>query len=186
MIKILSKTDAWKVLNACRAGKKANKAALEYVHLTDKYLESTDGAMLFRSGRANFGIPSDAPAGVYEVVSAKAGAANFTEIALEIVPDAQYPNTDQIIPKLDVLQNTDKIALEPEKQSITSLSAAVIKLYKYTGNAYSVNLLERLTPMNESWSLCFTDRDKPAALVLNNRDAQVVAVIMNFKLDLKS
>ena len=183
MIKILSKTDAWKVLNACRGGK--NKPNLDYIHLTKDYIETTDGAMLFRSGRANYGIPQDAPAGVYEVVSAKAGAANFTEIALELAPDVQYPNTDQIIPKLDVLQNTNRIELAPVKASMTSLSAAVIKLYNYTGNAYSVNLLERLTPMNESWSLCFTGPDKPAALVLNNQDAQVVAVIMNFKLDLK-
>ena len=184
MIKILSRTAAWKMLNACRADKKGSEI-MGGVHLTKDYLESTDGTMIFRSGRANFGVPSDAPDGVYEVISAKPGAASFTEIALELVPGAQYPDTDRVMPKLDIMQNTDKITLAPEKESTLSLSAAVLRLHKYTGNAYSVVLLDRLTPINESWSLCVTGPDKPAALVLNNYDAPIVALILPFKLDLK-
>ena len=75
-----------------------------------------------------------------------------------------------------------KISIRGKKDDILSLSAAIISLYKKTGNGYAGHLLERLTPLNEIWTAGNHGLDKPLRLDCESLGVNITVVAMPFKL----
>ena len=186
MVKMMMTTKLWRALDACRASKKDNREALLCLHITEKHIETTNGIQLIRFNRDNIGLDA-AITGVFKVISITK-AKLFTEVIIDAAPDVQYPDTLQVLPIIVTpLQNTDAIMLE-DGNSI-SISGAIIRLFKITGNAFSYAVLERLAYINTRWGLCAGSMDKPdpttwksAKAILYNKEYGISTVILPFQL----
>ncbi len=183
MIKAMMKKETYKALDACRSNDETREV-LKGLHITEKHIEATDGRMLFRVGRDHVGVSEETKPGVYSVIGVakkdKAGFAGYVEIALEYQEGAEYPNTNLVIPEPGKAADQISFTLEPERKAPMSISAAIIKLYQKTGNAYAAHLLTRLAVLNEAWKADGAEKDKPA--LLNNGNGYT-AVIMPFRID---
>lgn len=190
MIRMMMRKDLWHALDACRASKKDNRDALLCLHLTDKYIETTNGIQLIRMNRENIGIDATIQPGVFKVISIGKPSTGFIEIILEAALDMQYPDTLQVLPLIVTpLQNTNGFDLI-DKDSI-SISGAMIKLFKITNNAFTYAVLERLSYINGRWDICAGSIEKidPASFkspkaILYNKQYGISSIILPFKLDI--
>ena len=179
MIKIMIQKKAYQALSTCIAKKDAGRAALEGVHITDKYIEATDGRMLLRLGRDLVGVQEDAKPGAYSIIGARKDAAGYMEIALDFMDGAEYPNTENVIP---APPNGDglQVKIQPEKDDPMSTSAAIIRLYNHTGNAYSAHLLSRLASLGETWTANKAKKDNP--IRMDAAEGNYTVVLMPFQM----
>lgn len=177
MIHILIRKEEWKALNNCRANRDGNQV-LTMLHVTKNYVETTNGSILLRVERENYiSFPSDAPVGVYSVISVTPGM--FCDLIAEHMPEMQYPDTNRVIPSLEVTPGTLMLNLESDKKDRDIiLTRAVLYLYSLTNTAYSIGLLLHLIPLNERWDVCKTTPDGAIALTVKNK---YTAVVLPFK-----
>lgn len=180
MVKIMMKKKVCKVLTACVCGPKENREPLTGLHITRQHIEATNGRILFRVNITEISIPAGTAPGVYAIksITKAAAAVDFVEIILETI-DGQYPQTDHLIPATPADNVKISLPLQEEKVDRFSLTAAVIKLFRHTGNAYDLQLLRPLTGLNEVWRVDKTEADRSAKLTAG----PFIAIIMPFKLD---
>jgi hypothetical protein len=165
MIKIMLKQIHYKALDNCRS-KDDNRAALQDIHLTEKYIETTDGKILLRIPREFIGVPNDpaAAAGVYKVIGTEKQGAGMVLMILELMPDAQYPNTDQILPAIVSYPKPIVINLTTDKKDPIMLSKALLTIYCITHNAVVMPLLEKLSVLDQCFEVRQCAEDKPVIL----------------------
>ena len=174
MYKLNIRSQDLKALQAFLAGKKESREALKALHITPEYIEATDGCALLRIGREM--APGDMPAGVYTIASVKKIGAGISEVILDVL-DAQYPATDNVIPKL---AHVSGIAIAfPVLDDDMSITRAVVKLFQHTGNAYAYGMIERLAGLTGSWTTEKAVTDKAARLDYTDAaGVTYIAVIM--------
>ena len=138
---------------------------------------------MIRFNRDNIGIDATVQPGVFKVISITK-AKQFTEVIIDAAPDVQYPDMLQVLPIIVTpLQNTDTIMLE--NGNSISISGAIIKLFKITGNTFGYAVLERLAYINTRWELCAgsIDKDKPySKAILYNKEYGISTIILPFQL----
>jgi hypothetical protein len=162
MIKIMMAANTYKALKEC-SSKDKTRLVIGGYHITDKYIETTDGKMLLRVNRELVSIPDGTKAGAYNEIGTGKVTKGFVEIALE---------------EMDVEQISVPIATVKEDE--LSLSSAMIKVYRHTGNAYAFHFFERLAVLNETWLINKAEQDKAIKATACNE--YYVAVILPFKM----
>lgn len=158
---------------------KEKRAALEGIHITDKYIEASNGRGLLRVNREM--VSTDAPAGVYKVIGQNKLGAGLVEAIIEAL-DVVYPNTDQVIPAAGNVADQIKIPIYSGRGHELSTSSAIIKLFKLTGNGYALELIKSLAPVAAEWIASKAAQDKCVRLDHKCGDVEYIAVLMPFKL----
>jgi hypothetical protein len=175
-ISMLVPKDVWQVLNKNRSIDKS-RYILQGIYVAKDYVASTDGRAAVLISRDVIGIAEDVKIGTYEVIAIGKDSANMVVVTIKEM-DAEYPDLQAVMPTT----NADKMELYlPNKASAIDITRAVLKLYNYTGNAYSIEFLEKLCPVNETWTVYKATQDKPVLLEVKRGELHFRAVIMPFK-----
>jgi hypothetical protein len=178
MIKIMMAANTYKALKEC-SSKDKTRLVIGGYHITDKYIETTDGKMLLRVNRELVSIPDGTKAGAYNEIGTGKVTKGFVEIALEEM-DVEYPDTKQVIPETSPVSEQISVPIATVKEDELSLSSAMIKVYRHTGNAYAFHFFERLAVLNETWLINKAEQDKAIKATACNE--YYVAVILPFKM----
>jgi hypothetical protein len=183
MEKIILTAAEAKILNAFRAGPKDTRAALECVHVASggKIIEATDGRALLR---VIPGEPLGVPDGVYKIVAVnKSVAPGMMEVVLDETIDMQFPDTERVIPAISRADETCSVEIVLDKKCPTNMTACALKLYRLSGGAYSIHLMERLAPLGAIWTASKPkDAAAPVRLDCMKGERGYIAVIMPFRL----
>ena len=149
------------------------REVLASIHFGAGFVESTDGKMLFR-----IYLEHGVEPGVYKIIRESKAVRGIVEVTLEQI-EAQYPNTDQVIPADRREFITVNVSKNP--QVITS---AALKLFTYYGAAYSVEFIERLSGLESSWDCHSVSKDHPVKMVSKyGDDIKYLAVVMPFSFE---
>jgi len=179
MEKVLMNTNDWKLIDKARAGKNEGRDRLKNINITSNHVEATNGRVAVRLDRAAISIKKDSgKRGPYEIITAKKYSATFTELTLERAEDVQYPDINQIWPDI-YGKATQEITISPDKVSTTSLTSAVLGLFKLTGNGYAAGYLGLISHYDRVWRAYNIGENKPVVMV--SEDVQIV--IMPFKIN---
>jgi len=146
MNKLLMKADDLKALQACAGSKKDLREVLKCIHIRPEYVETTNGAQLLRIGRE--AISTDAARGVYRILSVNEPVKGMAEAIIEKVAE-QFPATDNVIPKTAGMASISIQLLD----DAMSLTRCIINLHTFTQEAYSLAVLERIAPLNNTWTV---------------------------------
>ena len=175
MSKMTVRKEIWQILDKVRTKEKDHEL-FSCLHITEKYIEATNGKILFRVFMDNIGL-DNVISGIYKPIITTKG--RLVELFLEPIKD-NFPDTDSCIPEKtnDILS----LELKTEKDSLISLSSALIKLYNFTGNCYSISLLNLLTPLT-FWKASKAKKD--GAVRLDDNNNKCIAIIMPFVIEEK-
>jgi len=180
-MKRIAMTDAiWKILTAARSTDKA-RLALHNINIRPDSIEATDGGRLIRVKRGDtVSIPEDVTPGVYRVITLEKMGRSLVGVIVE-PEDAQYPETDRVIPEhTDVGNKVSLPTKKNKKERDMALSRAIIDIYVATGRTIRAGYLEDLTPLDADWRLSKPKESGPAGAIRMEAEG-VTAVLMGMK-----
>jgi hypothetical protein len=170
-----------KALRSCTAAPKDLRAAIQNIRIAPEYIEATNGQMLLRVGRTM--AATDAPSGVYHIIGVNKIGGGISEAILDKI-EIEFPDTERITPKT---AGAARVSI-PLLDDALSITRAVINLHTFTGEAYSLALLERIAPLNNTWqayrpveAATWTSKALRLDCIAANNTAYT-AVMMPFKL----
>jgi len=178
MKKVLIATDNYKLIKNMLPGKEEYRDQLKGINITNKHIEVTNGRC---AARIDINLMSEPiAAGTYKIISATKYDKLHTELVLELREDTQYPDMAKIFP---AMSGQDKIELEihTNKECYWATSRAVIKLFKFTGNAYNGLYIDRMAHFNDTWTAYKLGTDK--AVYLKNSAGTIDALMLPFKIN---
>lgn len=183
MEKILMEKELWRVMDKTRAGKTESRESLKGLIVYPGHLAACDGRMAVTITDEAYGHEGgDLEPGAYDVIAVNKYSKLFVELVLE-KSDHEAPDVVKVIPNAcGVDSDCWFMDILPEKENYSNISAAVVRLFKKTGNAYNHKYIERLAPLAASWKVDPAGKDKPARLAARGGGG-VVAVILPFTIE---
>jgi len=145
---------------------------LNCINITDKYVEATNGRVAVRINRDQI-FSSDIENGRYKIISQVKSGKIHVDMILKAENDYNFPDCDHVFP--DVYN--DNIDLHIEKNA-TSCSNAIINLYKFTLNGYSIDYINNISHYNETWKVYSYGKDK----IVSFKSDMLEYIIMPFSL----
>ena len=181
MEKITMKTEDLKVLKSI-CSTDDQRLALQSINITADHVESTDGHMLFRIKRGDTVQVPNNVTGPHKIVAINKIGGGISEAIIEKT-DLEYPDTSRVMPARGNSADDKLISINKDKREPMNHSAAVIKLYVHTGNAYSAHLIARLAPLNGIWACSKAAHDAPVRMDYTCGSEEYTAVITPFQLN---